>query len=123
MVSVLKFLKPRDANPLERPRLELSGPVLVGAFEALVSECETKGGVERYIDALKLKTELFQTTLDQAGELQIGAFKGLCAFMASVRRRIGTHLEQPAFERMRSAITNADSVFASGSAMQNSSPP
>lgn len=104
MASVLRFLRPRNAATLARPSLELSGPVLVSAFEALVSGCEPQGGVERYIDALKLKTELFQTTLEQADELQADALKGLCAFMASVRRRVGAHLEKPAFELMRSAI-------------------
>jgi len=104
VTGVLRFLKPRNAAPLDRPKLELSGPVLVSAFEALVSGCEAQGGVERYIDALKLKAELFQTTLDPAAELQVDPFKGLCAFMASVRRRVGAHLEQPAFGLMRSAI-------------------
>lgn len=103
MASVLRFLKPRAA-PVQRPSLELSGPILVGAFEALVSGCETQGGVERYIDALKLKTELFQTTLDQVDQLQADSLKALCAFMASVRRRVGAHLEQPAFETMHAAI-------------------
>lgn len=102
--GVLRFLKPRTAAPLARPSLELSGPILVGAFEALVSGCEDQGGVERYIDALKLKAELFQTTLDQVDQLQADSLKALCAFMASVRRRVGAHLEQPAFEPMRAAI-------------------
>ena len=38
-------------------------------------------------------------------ELPLDTFKGLCAFMASVRRRVGPWLEQPDFDRMAAAIT------------------
>jgi hypothetical protein len=104
VASVLKFLRPRNIGQLDRPSLELSGPALVGAFEALVSGCEPQGGIERYIDALKLKTELFQSTLESVEQLQPDALKGLCAFMASVRRRVGAHLEKPAFDQLHRAL-------------------
>jgi hypothetical protein len=89
-----------------RPRLDLSGPLLSSAFEALLSGTESQGGVEVWIDALKLKSQMFQQAL--AGESTDGpsqdAFKGLCAFMSSVRRRVGPWLEKPDFEHMSLAI-------------------
>jgi hypothetical protein len=102
MASLFKFLKPSD--PLDRPQLELSGPLLVTAFEGLVSGSEPNGGIEKYIDALKLKAKLFKSALDKPAELEIETFRGLCAFMASVRRRVSTYLEKPAFDSMQSAI-------------------
>jgi hypothetical protein len=93
--------------PVERPRLDLSGPVLVHALETLVQGTEKQGGVEYWIDALKLKSRMFQQALGQGhpGDLPLDTFKSLCAFMASVRRRVGPHLEQPAYDRMLEALT------------------
>lgn len=87
----------------DRPRLELSGPLINSAFEVLVAAAEAQGGIELWIDALKLKSRMFQQALT-APELEPAAFKGLCAFMSSVRRRIGPWLEQPAFDQLRAAI-------------------
>lgn len=86
-----------------RPRLELSGPLLNSAFEVLVAAAEAQGGIELWIDALKLKSRMFQQALT-APELELVAFKGLCAFMSSVRRRVGPWLEQPAFDQLATAI-------------------
>jgi len=102
---------PLQARPdIERPRLELSGPLLARAFETLVAGTEAQGGLEHWIDALKLKSRMFQQALDpfrqgQAGaELSLDAFASLCAFMASVRRRVGRYLEQPAYDEMIGAV-------------------
>ena len=102
-------LKPVRASPPqapERPRLELSGPKLASAFEALAVGAEETGGVERYVDALKLKSALFAETLGKGkgGDLQPGEFRALCSWMATVRRRIGPYVEPQAFERMRERL-------------------
>ena len=97
-------LRSRD---IERPRLELSGDSLQSALQGLVSGSEDHGGIERYVDAVKLKSKLFQQALDDigAGSLELETFKGLCTFMATVRRRVGPWLEGDAFTRVREALT------------------
>lgn len=96
-------LRSRD---IERPRLELSGDSLQSALQGLVSGSEDHGGIERYVDAVKLKSKLFQQALDDigAGSLELETFKGLCTFMATVRRRVGPWLEGDAFTRVREAL-------------------
>jgi len=47
----------------EGPQLDLSGPRLRQALEALVQGADAHGGVERYVDALKLKQTLFREAL------------------------------------------------------------
>jgi hypothetical protein len=91
---------------LERPRLDLSGAILTRAFETLVQGSEEQGGIEQWIDALKLKSQMFQQALGQGNpaDLPLDTFKSLCAFMASVRRRVGPFLEQPAYDEMVAAI-------------------
>jgi hypothetical protein len=91
---------------LERPRLDLSGPLLTRAFDTVVQGSEEQGGIEYWTDALKLKSRMFQQALGQGhpGDLPLEAFKGLCAFMASVRRRIGPYLERPLWDELVAAI-------------------
>jgi hypothetical protein len=110
MVSISQFLKPSSGTELERPSLELSGPLLTRALQSLVSGTEEQGGVEHWIDALKLKSRMFRQALgqgldaDHPEDLPLESFKGLCAFMASVRRRIGPYLEQPAYDELVQAV-------------------
>jgi hypothetical protein len=89
-------------------RLELSGPRLARSLARLAAGCEPQGGVERYVAALKLKGALFRDALGERGEyaaaLEPEVFKGLCPFMATVRRRIAPWLERPAFDALRSDI-------------------
>ena len=91
----------------ERPRLDLSGPILKRAFETLVAGADKHGGVEQWIDALKLKNQMIRQAVKQGhpADLPLDTFKSLCAFMASVRRRVGPYLEQPAWGEMVEAIT------------------
>ncbi len=83
-------------------RLDLSGPVLSRCLARLAAGCEPQGGIERYVEALKLKSALFQGALgessDGARSLEPETFKGLCPFMATVRRRVAGWLERPAFD-------------------------
>ncbi len=101
-----RFLQARKPQQLERPQLDLSGPLLSRAFESLVAGTDAQGGVEYWIDALKLKSRMFEQALGQGhpGDLPLETFKSLCAFMASVRRRVGPFLEQPDYGQMVEAI-------------------
>lgn len=89
-----------------RPRLELSGPRLSAAFQALASGAEETGGVERYVDAIKLKCTLFAQTLGEgrARDVDLASFRLLCAWMSTVRRRIGPYVEPEAFGAMRERV-------------------
>ena len=90
----------------ERPVLELSGEILRVALQTMVSGTEEHGGIERYIDAVKLKSAMFRQALveNDIADLDLETFKGLCTFMATVRRRISGHLNEEAFGDMRVAI-------------------
>ena len=96
-----------ESAELERPHLDLSGPRLKQAFETLLLGTEALGGVERYVAALRLKTQLFQDTLGEIENtgLSLDAFKGLCPFMSTVRRRIGPYLEEQQFPTIEKAMT------------------
>jgi hypothetical protein len=87
----------------DRPRLELSGPKLAAALETLVSKADEHGGVERFVEAVQLKSRMFRTALAEGG-LDFRTAKALCAHIATVRRRVGPYLEPGAFERLREAI-------------------
>lgn len=88
------------------PRLDLSGPVLKRAFETLIAGSETQGGIERWIDALKLKSRMVQQALGEGdpANIPLETFKSICAFMASVRRRVAPYLEQPGWDEMTAAL-------------------
>jgi len=93
-------------HEFERPVLELSGEILRVALQMMVSGSEEHGGIERYIDAVKLKSAMFRQALveNDIAELDLETFKGLCTFMATVRRRISEHLNEDDFGEMRLAI-------------------
>lgn len=95
-----------QAHDFERPVLDLSGDMLRAAMQAMVVGSEDHGGIERYTDAVKLKSTMFKQALvenDIAG-LDLETFKGLCTFMATVRRRVGDWLNEDAFTTMRGHI-------------------
>ena len=58
------------------------------------------------MDAVKLKSSMFQQALAgiDAGELELETFKGLCTFMATVRRRIGPWLNDGDFAGIREGL-------------------
>ena len=70
-------------------QLELSGPKLKLALESLLTRAEEQGGVEAYIEALRIKSALFRDALDRG--LDLRNLKILCAHMATVRRRAGAY--------------------------------
>jgi len=92
----------------DRPRLDLSGPRLRRAIESLVAGADTHGGIERYMDALKLKSAVFREALAAdapgPGRFDVESFRPLCAFMPTVRRRIVPWLEEPAYSTLRAAL-------------------
>ena len=110
MSSAPRILHPQARPDMARPRLELSGPILAQALQSLVAGTEEQGGIEQWIDALKLKSRMFQQALqpfldgEATAQLPLDSFASLCAFMASVRRRVGPFLEQPAYAQMVEAI-------------------
>ena len=89
-----------------RPQLDLSGPKLTIAMERLVNGAEECGGIERHVEALQAKSALFCQMLgdvDARGP-ELNAFKPLCAFIATARRRIAPHLEPGHYDTLRTAI-------------------
>lgn len=89
---------------LERPRLELSGPKLAQALETLVGGCEDQGGVERYVEALRLKADIFQEAFAPGRRPALSELRTLCALLATVRRRIGEYLLPSRFEALSARI-------------------
>ena len=96
-------IKPHE---IERPVLDLSGDILRAALQLMVAGSEDQGGIERYIDAVKLKSKMFRQALvdNDIADLDLETFKGLCTFMATVRRRISEQLNEDDFGDMRAAI-------------------
>lgn len=86
-----------------RPSLELSGPKLARALESLVVRSEEYGGVERYVEALKVKMALFERALAEgrARAVEHRTLRQLLSLLATVRRRIGPYLAPESFESLR----------------------
>ncbi|MDH3363591.1 MAG: hypothetical protein OEM45_07790 [Gammaproteobacteria bacterium] len=93
-------------HEFERPVLDLSGDALRAGLQIMIRGSEEHGGIERYIDAVKLKSKMFRQALveNDVAELDLETFKGLCTFMATVRRRIGAWLNEDQFAEMRACI-------------------
>ena len=83
-------------HEFERPVLDLSGEILRAGMQAMVTGSEEHGGVERYIDAVKLKNTMFRQALvdNDVASMDLETFKGLCMFMATVRRRVSKWLNE-----------------------------
>ncbi len=105
MVQMLRGTAGRDEPVPERPELHLSGPRLRQALEGLIAGSEEQGGVERYVDALKLKAAAFGDAFaGGAAGLKPAVFAELCALMPSVRRRIGPYLDRKGFASLQAAV-------------------
>jgi hypothetical protein len=102
-VSFLTALRPAD---IERPVLDLSGDALRAGLQVMIAGSEEHGGIERYVDAVKLKSTMFQQALadDVIDDLDLETFKGLCTFMSTVRRRVGSWLNEDAFAELHEGI-------------------
>jgi hypothetical protein len=90
----------------QRPQLELSGPKLMLAFESLVAASDEHGGVERYVDALKLKSAAYREALGggRAASVPLADLRNLCACAATVRRRAARYLEPGTFGQLRAQL-------------------
>ena len=83
-------------------QLELSGPKLKLVLEGLVARSEEQGGVEAYVEALRIKSALFQEVLRK--EFELREFRALCAHMSTVRRRIGQYAQPHWFGEMKKRV-------------------
>lgn len=102
----MSFFTALQPVEIERPVLDLSGDGLRAILRIMIAGSEDHGGIERYVDAVKLKIAMFQQALggDAIDNLDLETFKGLCTFMATVRRRVGDWLTEAAFGDMHVAI-------------------
>jgi len=93
-------------HEFERPVLDLSADALRAGLQIMIRGSEDHGGIERYIDAVKLKSAMFRQALveNDVAELDLETFKGLCTFMATVRRRVGDWLYEERFLEMREGV-------------------
>ena len=91
---------------IERPVLELSGDLLKKSLQTMIAGSEDHGGIEAYVEAVKLKSVMFKQALadDALDSLELETFKGLCTFMATVRRRVGPWLNEESFAELKIAI-------------------
>lgn len=102
---------PTHREPDDTPvRLEISGSRLAASLARLVAGAEAQGGIERYVEALKLKSALFRDALGgratNAAVIEPDVFKSLCPFMPTVRRRIARWLERPAYDALERQIAD-----------------
>ena len=105
MATLLNRIGAKTDVP-ERVRLELSGAVLSNAFQSLVATCDEFGGVERFAQAVTLKSALFKDALagDKLRTLDLDALMGVCTFMSTVRRRVAPYLNSDGLTRIRAAL-------------------
>ena len=94
-------IRPAD---VERPVLELSGDAIRTSLQSAIAGAEEQGGIERYVDAVKLKSSMFQQAVDDVDNLELESFMGLCTFMSTVRRRVGPWLNEDAFGNVREGL-------------------
>jgi len=104
--STVSFLTALRPAAIERPGLELSGDALRAGLQIMVTGADDLGGIERYVDAVKLKSTMFQQALadDAINDLDLETFKGLCTFMSTVRRRVGNWLNEDSFAELHEGI-------------------
>ena len=95
-----------DPGMRDRPVLHLDGPTLTSNLEVLARHAEKDGGAERYVEGLKFKAALFQEALGagRVRHLNEENFKGLVAFMPSVRRRIAERMKDVGFPAFRQSL-------------------
>jgi len=103
----MSFFSTSKPVEIERPVLDLSGDGLRAIMRIMIAGSESHGGIERYVDAVKLKSRMFQQALVEhpVENLELETFKGLCTFMSTVRRRVGNWLSDDAFADVREGFT------------------
>jgi len=96
----------KQPEAVTRPRLELSGPVIGKGFSSLLAKAEESLGIDAYLSALKLKSELFTELLEinRLEQLNEKSFLAICTFMSTVRRRIGIWLDNNPFSLLQDRL-------------------
>ncbi len=86
--------------------LHLSGTKLRIALERLIHAAEPLGGIERFAEAVRLKSVVFQDRLadGKANALTRGMFEEIVPLMATVRRRVGPLLDVASWPDVQRAI-------------------
>lgn len=89
-----------------RPVLDLSGPVLTRAVEALLGDSEDQGGIERFIAPLDLKNKTFREAFgsDGGAGLDRNRFAEICAFITPARRHMGDWLTTEKYPELQARI-------------------
>lgn len=86
-------------------RLDLDGEALSHALSLLLGAAEHHGGIEKIVQALELKAELFADAFARNGaDLTPDNFLKLCMFMPTVRRRMGDYADGAEFLALKEAI-------------------
>ena len=96
---------PQGLSPA-RPILDLSGPKLRCSYETLVNASEAVGGIEKFVEAVRLKSRVFQDRLadGKVAALSRASFEEIVPLMPTVRRRIGPLLDSRVWEQSHAAI-------------------
>jgi len=73
----------------------------------VLNASDNEGGVEAFVTAIKFKKSVFEEALkvSNLASLDKETFLGLCAFIAPVRRRVGSWIETQDFARLKEAVT------------------
>ncbi len=105
-MSLLLHKRQNEPVEPERVQLELSGPALASALANLATGAEELGGIERYAEALDLKSSMFKDVLGEGNvrNLELEQFMGLCVFMSTVRRRVSPYLDADGFRKLKAAL-------------------
>ena len=90
----------------QRPVLHLSGTKLSIALERLINASEPLGGIERFAEAVRLKSTVFQDRLadGKAATLSRASFDEILPLMSTVRRRIQPLLQETPWPEISAAI-------------------
>ncbi len=104
--STLSKLPAQEGLTAPRPVLHLSGNKLRIALERLIGASEPLGGIERFADAVRLKSTVFQERLldGKAASFCRASFDEIVPLMSTVRRRIGPLLDGRSWEQTHAAI-------------------
>ncbi|HEN46958.1 MAG TPA: hypothetical protein ENI75_01160 [Mizugakiibacter sp.] len=88
------------------PHLQLSGSAIDRGFNSLLAKAEESLGIDAYLRALQLKSELFSELLntDRLEQLNEKSFLAICTFMSTVRRRIGAWLDKTPFNLLQDRL-------------------
>ena len=89
----------------ERPRLELSGPLLREALDSMIGVCDAGGGAERYVQALIFKSSIFKDAFSPAsGPMTLQRFLRLCMFLPTVRRKAHVYFTSERCDEILTAL-------------------